>query len=287
MQTVQDKSQSLDLNANVWTGLPLIREAEREQSEGSEVSRGEEWLREEEDGHREGYPEVEEEEEEEFVQGKGDGWEEQLIRQDAEQGAGGETWREDATREAEQEEKEEEEEEREGEGNGVGRKRRFTDEGWEERYIGEEGVDSLEITPAPLRQTEDELGASQNFLDLASQEEAEPVAPETEGDTEHLYAKIPESHKAKKRLKMMKRAQKEERKARKQKRKEEEREEKARRRAREKEREAREKERKKGAVKLEEDMGMERAMRLQDIDTSTAAGHAQAQFIGAATAKFF
>ena len=37
----QDKSQSLDMSADVWTGLPLIREAEREGS-GSEDGRLEE-----------------------------------------------------------------------------------------------------------------------------------------------------------------------------------------------------------------------------------------------------
>ncbi|CAI8048342.1 hypothetical protein GBAR_LOCUS26684, partial [Geodia barretti] len=189
------------MNVNMWPGLP--QEAEWESSEvgGEEREEGrmEEGVRGGggvEGGYgEEGYVEVEEEEE--LGQGQGDGWEEHLIRQEAREGEG-ETWGDGNAREEE----------------GLGR---YTNEGWEERYVGEEGEEPLEITPAPLRQTADELGASQNSLNLTTQEEVEPVAVETEDDTQHLYAKIPEAHKAKKRLKMMKQAQKEERKARKQK----------------------------------------------------------------------
>ena len=292
------------MNVNMLPGIPLIREAERESHDGSGDERGGEREEEEHGGRGEvedGWPEEphreevyaeaeeeedeeEEEEEEEVVEGQGDGWEQRLIRQEA-----GEGWGEGTAREAEQEveeedeEEEEEEEEREPRGEGLGRKRRYTNEGWEERYVGDEGEEPLEITPAPL-QTPDDMGASENSFDLATQEEVEPVATETtEDDTQHLYAKVPETHKAKKRLKMMKQAQKEERKARKQKMKMEAKEEKVRRKAREKERKDQERQRKKGLVRLQEDMGM----RLQDIDPSTATGRAQAQFIDAATAPFF
>ena len=289
---VQEKSQSLDMNAEVWTGLPLIKEAEREYSDGcSDDGRGGEEERERGEGDRgelgegvrhEGRVEGElgeEGYEQEWFQGGGDGWEQRLIQQEEVDEGGEQPWEEDGAREAEQEEEEEGDE-----SGGEDKKRRYTDEGWEERYVGEEEEEPPEISPAPLP-PRDELGASQNSLNLASHE-VEHVAPETEDDTQHLYATVPESHKAKKRMKMMKEAQKQERKARKQKWKMEEREEKARRKARERERKAREKS-KKGLTKLQEEMGLGEAMRLQDIDTSTPAGRAQAEFIDAATAPFF
>ena len=277
------------MNAEVWTGLPLIKEAEREYSDGSDDGRGGEEERERGEGDRgelgegvghEGRVEGElgeEGYEQEWFQGGGDGWEQRLIQQEEVDKGGEQPWEEDGAREAEQEEGDE--------SGGEDKKRRYTNEGWEERYVGEEEEEPPEISPAPLP-PRDELGASQNSLNLASHEEVEPVAPETEDDTQHLYATVPESHKAKKRMKMMKEAQKQERKARKQKRKMEEREEKARRKARERERKVREKN-KKGLTKLQEEMGLGEAMRLQDIDTSTPAGRAQAEFIDAATAPFF
>ena len=266
------------MNVNMWPGLPQTEkvpseaagEGDREEDKMEEGVRDEVEERGMEGGYgEEGYVEVEEEEEE--VQGQGDGWEQHLIRQEAHEGEGGMWGERSMTREAE-EEVEEEEEEEEMEGEGLGR---YTDEGREERYVGEEEEAAPEITPAPLDQTADELGASQNSLNLA---------PETEDDTQQLYATIPESHKATKRLKMMKQAQKEERKARKKKLKMEEKEEKARRRAREKERKEHEKQRKKGIVELQ-DMG--EVMKLHGLDTKTSAGRAQAQFIDAATASFF
>ena len=284
MLCVQEKSQSLDMNAEAWTGLPLIKEAEREKSSGSEDERAGQREGEQQDGEGERGLMEESYDDDEWAQGVGDGWEEQLIQRGGGEEADGGMWGEDTPREAEQEEEEDEEEEKGTEG----RLRRYTNEGWEERYVGPEGEEPLEITPAPLIQREDELGASHNSLDLVNQDEAEPVAPETEDDDkQHLYAKIPETHKAKKRIKMMKEAQKQERKARKLKRKMEKKEEKTRRKAMEKERKERGKQQKTGVVKLQEEMGLGDAMRLQDVDTSTVAGRAQAQFIDAATAPFF
>ena len=156
------------------------------------------------------------EEREEWVQEERDGWEKRLEEVDR-----GQKWSEEGIpREAEEEEEDEggsrEWRAREGRRNNV------TVEGWQERYVGEEGEEP-EITPAPLEEAEDDLRASNNALDLATQG-AEPGDPETEQDTENLiYATIPESYKAKKRVKMMKDAQKQDRKARKEKRKMEER----------------------------------------------------------------
>ena len=103
-----------------------------------------------------------------------------------------------------------------------GRRNNMTVEGWQKRYVGEEDEEP-EITPAPLEEPEDDLRAFNNALDLATQG-AEPGDPETEQDTENLiYTTIPESYKAKKRMKMMKDAQKQDRKAQKEKCKMEER----------------------------------------------------------------
>ena len=263
------------MNAKMWTGLPLIREAETECSDGS-VQGGEAGGREERGG--EGETGWGEDEMGEWVQQQGDGWEVPLVPEESH------TWGEEGTtREAEQEE-EEEGEERKGVVDG-GKRRHVTSEGWEERYVGEDGEDP-EIMPAQLGQIEDELRASDNSLDLASQR-VEPVSLETEDDTQHLYATVSASHKAKKRIKMMKEAQKREMKARKEKHKMEERLEKERRKARERERKAREKERKTGGTKLRDEMGLGNVVRLQDIDSSTHTGRAQAQFIDAATAAIF
>ena len=268
------------MSANVWTGLPLIHEAEREYSEGSEDGREADERQRDGEGEREGEERQEGWGEGAWVQVQGDGWEERLIKKEAHDGGG----------EAEEEEEEEEED---GEGGRWERRqrvvvrRRVTKDGWQERYVGEEGEDP-EIGPAPLGQTEDNLGASNNSLDLTS-EGVEPVALETEDDTQNLYATIPESHKAKKRVKMLKDAQKRERKARKDKRKMEEKAERERRKTRERERKVREIERKKAAkeIKLRDDMGLGNVMRLHDVDTSTSEGRAQAQFIDAATAAIF
>ena len=275
------------MSANVWTGLPLIREAEREYSEESEDERQADERQRGGEGEREG------EERQgglgggEWVQVQGDGWEERLIQEEADAAR----WGEGATREAE-----EEGEDGEGEDGEGGRwdrrtrvpvRHRVTKEGWRERYVGEEWEEP-EIGPAPLGQMDDNLGASNNSLDLTSQG-VEPVPLETEDDTQNLYATIPESHKAKKRVKMMKEVQKRERKARKDKRKTEEKAERERRKARERERKLREKERKKAAkeIKLRDDMGLGNVMRLHNVDTSTSQGRAQAQFIDAATAAIF
>ena len=300
----------------MWSGLPLIREAEVEHSDNSEDERhsgeeegegergeegGEErvvWgergremvhkrYSEEEEGERgkEGGEEREgemvhesqevwatEEEREDWIQPQGEGWKVPLIH---EGGGGEERWGEGAAGEIEEEREE---------GEGEGKRRRVTNEGWEERYVGEEGEEEVDITPAPNeQQPEDELRASSNSLDLASQE-AEPVAPEAEEDTQHLYATVPATHKAKKRMKMMKEAQKREQKARKQKRKMEERAEKEQRKEREKERKTREKERK--SARLRDEMGLGNIMRMQDGDTGHR-GRAQAHFIDAATAPLF
>ena len=305
---MQEKSQSLDMNASMWSGLPLIREAETEASDNDgeegderevrENTRREGWeeealpeegegkdeeVREKgEDSAHEHQIEAENREEEfveeeghEWIQVQGDGWTEQLITETED---GRQTWEGHTVREAEIEV---EEEEGEGEEEVGGR---VTEEGWQERYVGEEGEEP-EITVAPFGQTEDDLRASNNALDLASQE-AEPVVPETEDDTQNLYATIPESHKAKKRLNMMKEAQKRERNARKEKLKIEERQEKQRRKERERERKAREKQRKKGS-KLQDEMALANTMRLHEVDTSTEEGRAKAQFIDAATAAIF
>ena len=261
----------MDLSVQMWSGgLPLIHEGETEDSDD------------EEDGEREGGREGERGWEEEgsvteeeggegdgWAQAQGDGWEERLI----------------PVREAEvevEEEEESESEESEGEEAGV-RRRHVTEDGWQERYVGEEREEP-DISPAPLGQADDELGASNNALDLASQEEAESVAPET--DTQNLYATIPESHKAKKRMKMIKEAQKRERKARKEKLKMDQRAEKQRRKERERERKARERERKKGST-LQDEIALGNATRLHDVDTSTEEGRTHAKFIDAATAAIF
>ena len=264
------------MNANMWTGLPLIREAEREYSEGSEDERQADKRQKGDEGEREGEERLGEGE---WVQVQGDGWEERLIQEEADDGQQG-------AREAE-------EEDEDGEGGRwdrrtrVAMRHRVTKEGWRERYVGEEWEEP-EIGPAPLGQMDDNLGASNNSLDLTRQG-VEPVALETEDDTQNLYATVPESHKAKKRVKMMKEVQKRERKARKDKRKTEEKAERERRKARERERKLREKERKKTAkeIKLRDDMGLGNVMRLHNVDTSTSQGKAQAQFIDAATAAIF
>ena len=292
----QDKSQSLDLTADIRTGLPLIRESEREysgesgeeegggQGEG-EGEEGEEEERQGEEGEEEGEEEEGEEEEEqegwEEEEREREGWEERLIQDDTDReesrGMG-------TIREAEEEE--------DGEGEEVRRKGTDREEGWQERYVGEEGEEP-EITPAPPELTEDDLRASNNSLNLTSpnlSQGAEPVSPETEQDTQNLiYATVPESHKAKKRIKKLKDVQKQEMKARKDRRKMEERAERERRKMAAKERKAREKERKRQIRdgKLREDVGLGNVVRMHDIDTSTMSGKAQAQFIDAATAAIF
>ena len=283
----QDKSQSLDMSANVWTGLPLIREAEREYSEGSDEERlaekegqrkgkggglgagdGGEGRETEVEGKQEGRGE----EEGDWVQVQGDGWEERLIQDE---------WRKGTTREAE-------EEGLSGEWEGGGGGRNVTEEGWQERYVGEEGEEP-EITPAPLGHTENDLRASSNSLDLANHDLSQGAEPVAEQDTQNLiYATIPESYKVKKRVRMLKEAQKHDRKARKDKRKMEEKLERERRKVAAKERKVQEKERKKNSdAKLREDMGLGNIVRLEDIDGSTHQGRAQAQFIDAATAAIF
>ena len=321
----QDKSQSLDLTADIRTGLPLIRESEREcsgesgeeegggqgqgegegesgeeegggQGEGEwegeegeeegggqgqgegEGESGEEEERQGEEGEEEG---EEEEEQEGWEEEEREGWEERLIQDDTDReesrGMG-------TIREAEEEE--------DGEGEEVRRKGTDREEGWQERYVGEEGEEP-EITPAPPEPIEDDLRASNNSLNLTSpdlSQGAEPVSPQTEQDTQNLiYATVPESHKAKKRIKKLKDAQKQEMKARKDKRKMEERAERERRKMAAKERKAREKERKRQIQdgKLREDVGLGNVVRMHNIDTSTKSGKAQAQFIDAATAAIF
>lgn len=281
------------MSANVWTGLPLIREVEREVSEdGGQQQmedKGEEGG-EREGGKAEGEMEAEEkkegweeEEGEGWVQVQGDGWEHRLIDEIDK----GQQWHEGQPREAE-----EEEEDEGGSGEWRGReglRNNVTAEGWQEQSVGEEGEEP-EITPAPLGQAEDDLRASNNSLDLATQG-VEPGPPNTEQDTDHLiYATIPETHKAKKRVKMMKEAQKRDMKARKEKRKMEERAERERRKAFTKQQKQQEKERKRLSkeMKLREDMGLGNTMALHNVDPSSLQqGNAQAQFIGAATAALF
>lgn len=270
------------MNADVWTGLPLIREAEKEGSEDGRLAEDGAGSKEMENEERK---EVLGEEGEEWRQEQGDGWKKQLVEEEVNRGR---RWGEEGIpREAEEEE---EEEGGSGEWRGrEGRTNNVTPEGWQERYVGEEGEEP-EITPAPLEQAEDDLRASNNSLDLATQG-TEPGALETEQDTENLiYATIPESHKAKKRVRMMKDAQKRDMKARKERRKMEERAERERRKAITKQRKQQEKERKRLSkeMKLRDEMGLGNAMALHDVNTSpTQQGIAQAQFIGAATAALF
>ena len=156
----------------------------------------------------------------------------------------------------------------------------------QEGYAGEK-EEEPEIVPAPPEPREDDLRASSNSLDLSSQE---PGAAETGQDDQQLiYATVSETHKAKKRAKMMKEAQKRELKARKDKRKMEQKTERERRKKAAKERKQREKERKKMAKERQErmDMGLGNVVHLHEVDTSTKQGKAQAKFIDAATAAIF
>ena len=260
--------------------MPLTRETEMNYSEDSDLVR--ERIQEETDRGMEG-------EGEGGGGRRGDGWEERLIRTGGTDGEG--ELRMDTIREAEEEEREEESE-GEDEVDGGEKEKREGREGnrrgggiWEDTHPPE-----ITVTP-PLHHhpEEDDLRASHNSLDL-SQEDMSPKEHENENDDQHLvYATISDSHRAKKRMRMMKRIQKEELRMRKEKRRQEEREEKERRRMAARERKMQERERKKEVKesKKRQDLGLGNVMRLQDVDTSTRQGRAQAQFIDAATAAIF
>ena len=266
------------MNVDRWTGMPLTRDMELDYSQNSDVTR--EQVQEETDRG----PETEGERE-------GDGWEERLLKAEVAAAAAAKDrerdWGMGTIREAEEESEGESEVDGDGggegmEGGGGGGRVMSRREGgiWEEPEI---------TAAAPNESEDDELAASNNTLDL-SQENLSPKENETERDDQNLvYATISESHRAKKRMRMMNRMQKEELKARKEKRRLEEREEKERRKVASRERKIQEKERKREVKEKSKRMeiGLGNVIRLQDVDTSTKQGRAQAQFIDTATAAIF
>ena len=141
-----------------------------------------------------------------------------------------------------------------------------------------------------------QLSASKNALDLSLDNIAvlprgarDPAPESTRDNVDLLYATVPDSHKVKKRGKILQEQQKREIKARQEQRKMRERMEREQKKRESKERKALEKERKKTSKEqhMRHALGLDNVVRLHEVDLGTRQGRAQAQFIDSATAAIF
>ena len=161
----------------------------------------------------------------------------------------------------------------------------------EEEEEGEESESSSDESTA-----EDQLSASRNALDLSSdniavlpQASGDPAPESTRDNVALIYATVPESHRAGKRVKMLHDQQKRDIRARRDQRKMRERMQREQKKRDSKERKALEKEQKKASKeqRMRHDLGLDNVVRLHELDLGTQQGRAQAHFIDSATAAIF